>query len=174
MHDAPALAEERVPTREELSKIIRMATPRGRVAIAMMAFGGLRPESLGDYRGTDGVRLGDFSELRIYKAKAEFGKPPCMVTIGSNLGKGRHRYFSLVGSESITPGGTPAQSSSATEPDHTSSRGSTRPSTLTAYRHGITCTTHSWRTLRDGSQSTTSAPYPRRSTPWRQGGSHGS
>jgi len=43
--DTPTLSNERVPTRDELSNILRMATPRGRVAIAMMAFSALRPEN---------------------------------------------------------------------------------------------------------------------------------
>jgi len=29
-----------------------------------MAFSGLRPESIGNYTGTDGLRLGDLAELR--------------------------------------------------------------------------------------------------------------
>jgi hypothetical protein len=97
----PTLSKERVPTRDELSKIIRMATPRGRVAIAMMALSALRPESLGDYRGTDGLRLGDFPEVKVFQARVEFPKPPCIVNVRANLSKTRHRYFTLVGSEGL-------------------------------------------------------------------------
>ena len=43
--DTPTLSKERVPTRDVLSNILRMTTPRGRVAVAMMAFSALRPES---------------------------------------------------------------------------------------------------------------------------------
>jgi hypothetical protein len=99
--ESPTLKDERVPTRDELSKIIRMATPRGRVAIAMMAFSGIRPESLGDYRGTDGIRLGDFPELKTHEARLNFPKPPCVVSVRSGLSKTRHRYFTLVGSEGL-------------------------------------------------------------------------
>jgi hypothetical protein len=41
--DTPRIADERVPNKEELDRILRMATPRGRVSIALMAFSGLRP-----------------------------------------------------------------------------------------------------------------------------------
>ncbi|KAA8922297.1 MAG: site-specific integrase, partial [Thermoplasma sp.] len=44
---------ERVPNKEELGKILRMATPRARVSVSLMAYTGLRPETLGDYEGTD-------------------------------------------------------------------------------------------------------------------------
>jgi len=58
-YDTPTIANERVPSREEPDRIIRMATPRGRVSIALMAFSGLRPESIGNYDGSDGLRLED-------------------------------------------------------------------------------------------------------------------
>ena len=100
-NESPTLSRERVPTRDELSKVLRMATPRGRVAIGMMAFSALRPESLGDYKGTDGIRLGDFREAKIYQAKVEFPKPPCIVNVRANLSKARHKYFTMVGSEGL-------------------------------------------------------------------------
>jgi hypothetical protein len=64
--DTPWIADERVPNKEELDRILRMATPRGRVSIALMAFGGLRPKSLGNYDSSDGIRLGDFVEAEIH------------------------------------------------------------------------------------------------------------
>lgn len=100
-NESPTLAHERVPTRDELSKILRMATPRARVSIAMMAFSGLRPESLGDFKGTDGIKLGDFQDLKVFRARAEFPKPPCLVMVRNNLSKARHRYFTLIGSEGL-------------------------------------------------------------------------
>ena len=55
--------DERVPTKEELSRILRMGTLRSRVSISLMAFSGLRPEVLGNYEGTDGLTLGDIEDL---------------------------------------------------------------------------------------------------------------
>ena len=56
----------------QLDKIIRMATPRARVAIALMAFSGLRPQSLGNFTGTDGIRLGDFIEAEVSNRGIKF------------------------------------------------------------------------------------------------------
>ncbi|MGC9074081.1 MAG: site-specific integrase, partial [Caldisericum sp.] len=50
-YETPKIANERVPSKEELARILRKASSRGRVAIALMAFSGLRPESLGNYDG---------------------------------------------------------------------------------------------------------------------------
>ncbi len=100
--ETPTIVNERVPSRDELSRILRMATPRGRVSIAMMAFSGLRPESLGDYLGTDGIRLEDFTEARISSKSVEFEKVPTTVLVRRALSKARHPYFTFVGEEAMT------------------------------------------------------------------------
>lgn len=58
-----------------------MTTPRARVSIALMAFSGLRPESLGNYEGNDGIRLGDFVEAEIRGDGMEFAKLPTMLVV---------------------------------------------------------------------------------------------
>ncbi|EQB64328.1 MAG: integrase/recombinase, partial [Thermoplasmatales archaeon I-plasma] len=87
--------------KEELARILRKATSRGRVAIAIMAFSGLRPESLGDYEGTDGLRLGDLKELKL-SDEIQFDKIPATVMVKSKLSKARHQYFSFIGEEGTT------------------------------------------------------------------------
>ncbi len=99
-NENPTIANERVPNKEELSKIIRKASLRGRVAIALIAFSGLRPESLGNYNGTDGIRLGDLKELNI--ETLEFEKVPTMVVVRSSLSKAKHQYFSFIPEEGVT------------------------------------------------------------------------
>ena len=100
-NETPTIANERVPSKEELARILRKATSRGRVAIAIMAFSGLRPESLGDYEGTDGLRLGDIKDLRI-SDEIQFDKTPSMVMVKNKLSKARHQYFSFIGEEGTT------------------------------------------------------------------------
>jgi hypothetical protein len=100
--DTPRIAEERVPNKEELDRILRMATPRGRVSIALMAFSGLRPQSLGNYDGSDGIRLGDFPEAEIREDGVEFAKVPSMLVVRKSLSKARHQYFTFVPQQTIT------------------------------------------------------------------------
>ena len=100
-NETPTIVNERVPSKEELARILRKATSRGRVAIAIMAFSGLRPESLGDYEGTDGLRLGDLKELKL-SDEIQFDKIPVTVMVKSKLSKARHQYFSFIGEEGAT------------------------------------------------------------------------
>ena len=100
--DTPTIANERVPSKDELSRILRMASPRGRVSVASIALSGLRPESLGDYLGTDGIRLGDFTDAKISSRGIEFEKVPAILLIRRALSKARHPYFTFVGNEAIT------------------------------------------------------------------------
>jgi len=100
--DAPTIANERVPNREELDRILRMATPRARVSIALIAFSGLRPQTLGNYDGSDGVRLGDFPEAEIRPDGIEFKKVPTMLIVRKNLSKTKHQYFTFVPQQTIT------------------------------------------------------------------------
>ena len=100
-NESPTLVNERVPNRDELAKIIRKATPRGRVAIAMMAFTGFRPESLGNYEGTDGLRLGDIKDLQLGK-EVTFVNVPSIVFVRSRLSKTSNQYFSFIPEEGVT------------------------------------------------------------------------
>ncbi len=100
-YESPTLGDERVPSKDELSRILRKATSRGRVAIAVMAYSGLRPESLGNYEGTDGLRLGDIIDLVITE-KIEISNIPAQITVRSRLSKARNQYFSFIGEEGIT------------------------------------------------------------------------
>ena len=100
-NESPTLDNERVPNKEELSRLLRKATSRGRVSISIMAYAGLRPESLGNYEGTDGLRLKDIKGLRLSE-NIEFDKIPVMVSVKSLLSKARHQYFSFMGEEGAT------------------------------------------------------------------------
>jgi hypothetical protein len=57
--------DERVPTNEELGKMLRKAGLGERVSISLMAFSGLRPQVLGNEAGADSQRLNDILEIEI-------------------------------------------------------------------------------------------------------------
>jgi len=95
----PTVEDERVPTQEELSKIITVSGLRGRVSIALMAFSGLRPETIGNFKGTDGLKLSDLPELRINEGKIEFVKIPTIIRVRSTLSKKRHEYMTFLPEE---------------------------------------------------------------------------
>lgn len=90
---------ERIPTREELSSIMRNATPRSRLEIALMSYSGLRPESIGTYRGNDGLKIEDIRDLKIENSKATFTRIPALITIRPELSKAGHQYFSFLTEE---------------------------------------------------------------------------
>ncbi|MEM2904802.1 MAG: site-specific integrase [Candidatus Bathyarchaeia archaeon] len=91
--ETPTIAEERVPSHEEMAKILRKASSRARVSVSLMAFGGLRPESLGNFNGTDGLRLKDLPELELKPGSVGFLKMPTMLVIRRSLSKAGHQYF---------------------------------------------------------------------------------
>jgi len=91
--------EERVPTKEELRKMLLSATKQSRVAIALMAFSGVRPETLGNYRGTDDLRIADLPELQIEKGKVDFRRIPAVVLVRADLSKTRQPYFTFLAEE---------------------------------------------------------------------------
>lgn len=101
-YDTPTLANERIPSKDELSRILRMATPRARVSCALIAFSGLRPQTLGNYLGTDGLRLGDFVETEISNNELEFSSEPSRFVVRRGLSKARHQYFTFASKQAVT------------------------------------------------------------------------
>jgi hypothetical protein len=97
--DTPSLREERTPTQEEVRSILLAATPKDRVSCALMAFSGVRPEVLGNYRGNDGLRLSDFKDLKVGSKSVEFAQVPGLVEVRRELSKAGHRYFTFLGKE---------------------------------------------------------------------------
>lgn len=99
--DAPTLKEERVPTQQELRAILLAADLQQRVSCVLLAHSGLRPESLGDYYGKDGLKVSDFPEMEIHPRKQElvFSKIPTLLRVRNNLSKARHEYFTFLTGE---------------------------------------------------------------------------
>ncbi|MGD0424765.1 MAG: hypothetical protein ABSA92_15105 [Candidatus Bathyarchaeia archaeon] len=53
----PTIENERVPSQQELARLFRNSSSRVRVAESLMAFADLRPESIGNFDGSDGLRF---------------------------------------------------------------------------------------------------------------------
>ena len=90
---------ERIPLKEELSKILRIATLRERVAISLMAFSGLRPEVLGNIDGSNGLMISDIPDLKINNGKVAYDHVPVQINVRPELSKIRTKYFSFLGPE---------------------------------------------------------------------------
>jgi len=95
----PTLDNERVPTQDELRRIFLAASPRERVAAALLAHAGLRIETLGNYRGNDGLRLGDLPDVVVKGKTLTFRKVPLQVVVRPELSKSDGRYFTFLGPE---------------------------------------------------------------------------
>jgi hypothetical protein len=98
-NETPSLKDERVPTKEELHRILLSATKQARVACILLGHSGLRPESIGDYRGQDGLTIRDLPELKVDDSKITFASMPSMLVIRSSLSKARHQYFTFLTEE---------------------------------------------------------------------------
>ena len=95
----PTIADERVPTRDELRTILCYPKARARCSIAFIAFSGLRPETLGTMRGKDGLAVKDLPEMRTDGQNIVFARIPTMVVVRSSLSKAKHKYFTFLTSE---------------------------------------------------------------------------
>ena len=54
----PTLNDKELFSQEDLRKVLDSSNVRGRVAISLIAFSGLRLQTLGNEPGTDGLKLG--------------------------------------------------------------------------------------------------------------------
>ena len=94
-----SLKNERVPTQEELKNVFLAGDTRERLACAIMAFSGVRPQVLGNYRGTDGLRVADIADMEIKDGTVSFVKIPVRIAIRSELSKKENEYFSFIPEE---------------------------------------------------------------------------
>jgi integrase len=98
-NETPTLKDERVPTKEELKRIFLSSSTQARAACAIVAHGGLRLESLGNYHATDGLRIRDLPELKINGTEITFEKTPAIIVIRPTLSKTRLQYFTFLTDE---------------------------------------------------------------------------
>lgn len=93
--------DERIPNEEEMSRILRKASTRGKVSICFMAFSGLRPETLGSHLGDDGLKFKDIRDIGINDEGISFKQLPATLLVRPNLSKARHRYFTFIPEETV-------------------------------------------------------------------------
>ena len=95
----PTLKDERIPTPLELKSILLSGDKKTRVACALVAHSGFRLQSLGTYLGDDGLRIGDFPELRIDGDHIDFLEVPTMIVVRPELSKAGHKYITFLSEE---------------------------------------------------------------------------
>ena len=95
------IQDEQVPTKEQLQSILNVASPRTRASISLMAFSGIRPQVMGNYNGTDGLKIADLPDLVIKSdsKSISFAHIPAMVTVRATLSKTKNKYFTFLPSE---------------------------------------------------------------------------
>jgi len=98
-NDTPSLRDERVPTKDELHHVLLSASKQARVASILVAHAGLRLESIGDYKGQDGLTIRDLPELKVDHSEVTFATVPSMVVVRPSLSKARHQYFTFLTEE---------------------------------------------------------------------------
>ncbi len=91
----PTIEGEAPPSQEELRRIMNHAQPRGRTAMSLIGFAGVRPETAA------GLRLSDLPELRIPMLRIsdgpiEFAKTPTLIRVRAEISKNRRPYITFL------------------------------------------------------------------------------
>ncbi len=89
-----SLADERVPTQQELGQVLERLSQRGRVIALFLAHTGVRPGVLGSYGGESGLTLGDLPELD-FGPPIQFREIPFVVRVPAELSKTRRQYITF-------------------------------------------------------------------------------
>jgi len=89
-----SIREERVPTQEELRRILSTYSGRGRVVALLMAHTGVRPGVLATIDGGEGLRLRDIVDL-VLTPEPRFEKLPFHVVVPARLSKTSHEYHTF-------------------------------------------------------------------------------
>jgi len=91
--------KEHVPSNDELKSFLAESRLRGKAAISLLSFSGVRPEVLGDQHGNDGLKISDLPELKISNGKAEFTRIPAVVGVRKEISKTDSAYLTFLNEE---------------------------------------------------------------------------
>jgi hypothetical protein len=72
---------------------------KARTASVLIAHSGIRIESLGNYKGKDGLTVSDLPEMKIQNGTVTFDRKPTMIVVRKELSKARNQYFTFLGEE---------------------------------------------------------------------------
>ena len=85
-------AEEVVPTPAEVQSLLDHSPLRVKVAISLMAFGGLRSATIGDAQGLDGLKVKDLPEMEVKEGGVTFAKVPTLIMVRKKISKIRKPF----------------------------------------------------------------------------------
>ena len=94
-----SLKDERVPSQDELKRILQAGNPRERACCILMAHSGVRPETIGDYHGRDGLTIGDLPEMEIKNGEVSFKNIPTILNVRAEISKTKKSYKTFIGDE---------------------------------------------------------------------------
>ncbi|MEP0826645.1 MAG: site-specific integrase [Nitrososphaera sp.] len=97
----PTLENERVPQGNEMAEVMSRSDLFAGAAISLISKAGLRPETLGNHDGTDGLMMKDLPDIVIQQGVARVLQTPPMIVVRKTLSKAGHQYWTC-----ISAGGT--------------------------------------------------------------------
>jgi hypothetical protein len=93
-----SLANERIPSPEELGRVLDRLPLRGRVTALFMAHAGLRPGVLAAYQASNGLILRDLTDLDL-EGTPKFANVPFAIRVPAGLSKTRVSYMTFGSSQ---------------------------------------------------------------------------
>lgn len=88
----PTLVNERVPESDEMTEVFNRCNLRQGAEVSLIAKAGLRPECLGNFDATDGLRIGDIHGIAVDKGLFTIKEEPVMIKVRSALSKAGHEF----------------------------------------------------------------------------------
>jgi len=91
--ETPTIENEYPPSQEELRRILEYADLRGKAAISLIAFAGLRPSA------TVSLRIMDIPDLTLENDQVYFSKTPAQIKVKSKISKNSRPYITFLSTE---------------------------------------------------------------------------